>query len=194
MTIGEFRVELIDCAGIRKAETDTERQGVDMSLELLDEASIILLVVDRSVPYPTELNEMIIDRLRDKNVILIENKADLPPAPSSSDNPDIQDSVTLCAHDESDLSRLSDQVLTRLSIIYPQDPSKDLIVNERHSALLKQVAAHLTEALQRLSSANGHEFVLQELNLSREYLDEIIGLKTNEDVLDKLFGQFCIGK
>ena len=194
LTIGEFRVELIDCAGIRKAETDTEKQGVDMALELLDEASVILLVIDRSVPYPTELNEMIIDRLRDKKVILIENKADLPPAPSSLDNPAIQDNITLCAHDESDLSRLSDQVLTRLSSIYPQDPSKDLIVNERHSALLKQAAAHLTEALQRLSSTDGHEIVLQELNLSREYLDEIIGLKTNEDVLDKLFGQFCIGK
>ena len=97
LTIGEFRVELIDCAGIRKAETDTEKQGVDMALELLDEASVILLVIDRSVPYPTELNEMIIDRLRDKNVILIENKADLPPAPSSRDNPEIQDNITLCS-------------------------------------------------------------------------------------------------
>jgi tRNA U34 5-carboxymethylaminomethyl modifying GTPase MnmE/TrmE len=41
---------------------------------------------------------------------------------------------------------------------------------------------------------DGEEFVLQELFNSRSFIDEIIGVKTNEDVLDKLFGEFCIGK
>ena len=77
---------------------------------------------------------------------------------------------------------------------FPYDPSKDVIVNARHSELLKKAHERLTHAKSLLESNEGVEIILQELNHCRSHVDEIIGSKTNDDVLDLLFNQFCIGK
>ena len=77
---------------------------------------------------------------------------------------------------------------------FPFDPAKDIIVNARHADLLNKAYDRLTHAKKLLETNEGTEIVLQELNHCRSHVDEIIGSKTNEDVLDLLFNQFCIGK
>ena len=77
---------------------------------------------------------------------------------------------------------------------FPFDPSQDVIVNARHADLLSKAASSLTSVTNLLNSTEGIEIVLHELNHCRSHIDEIIGTKTNEDVLDLLFKKFCIGK
>ena len=68
------------------------------------------------------------------------------------------------------------------------------MINARHQKLLVNSLSHLKLGKDKMNANESEEFVLQELSTCRNYIDEIIGVKTNEDILDKLFNEFCIGK
>jgi tRNA modification GTPase len=192
--MGDYRVELIDCAGIRKTNDSTESLGIKKAIELIDEAFLILYVVDRSLPYPTDLDVTALDKIQDKDIVIIENKNDLPRIVSKDEYPTSLTTIDICARLTNDVEKITSFIITHLNQKFPQDPSKEVIINARHRDLLDNALSHMKLAKKCMQKNEGVEFALQELHNSRNFIDEIIGLKTNEDVLDKLFNEFCIGK
>ena len=194
MIAGDYRIELIDSAGIRNSNNETEALGVSNSLGLIDDASLVLFVTDGSLPYPTEFHDMVSKIISKKDTIVIENKDDLPKDASVRNYPPHANLITVCAHDSDSMDKVIKSTAEHFSNKFPFDPAKDIIVNARHADLLNKAYDRLTHAKKLLETNEGIEIVLQELNHCRSYVDEIIGSKTNEDVLDLLFNQFCIGK
>lgn len=194
LSIGDYRVELIDCAGIRKTDDSTENLGIKKAIELIDEAFLILFVIDGSLPYPTDVDQRALDKINEKDTVIIENKNDIPKVVSPEQYPAHVKCLEVCAHNKEDVKRITSYIKTHLAEKFTQDPSKEVIVNARHRKLLVTSLFHMKRAKKCMEENEGEEFVLQELFESRGFIDEIIGVKTNEDVLDKLFGEFCIGK
>jgi tRNA modification GTPase len=194
MIAGDYRIELIDCAGIRNSSNETEALGVSNSLALIDDASLVLFVTDGSLPYPSEFHDMVSPIISEQDTIIIENKKDLPKHGSSRNYPPHVNLITVCAHDSDDMDGVTQSMTKHFSNKFPLDPAKDIIVNARHSDLLHKAHSRLSVARKLLESNEGIEIVLQELNHCRSHIDEIIGSKTNEDMLDLLFNKFCIGK
>ena len=192
--VGDYRIELIDCAGIRSSENETESIGVNNSISLIEEATLVLFVIDGSLPYPTDFHEIVSPKLEGADTIVIENKKDLPKSVKQDPYPKHIELISVCAHQSDDVENLCKSIEKHLGEAFPFDPSEDVIVNARHSDLLRKAVMRLSDVTNLLNSNEGIEIVLHELNHCRSYIDEIIGTKSNEDVLDVLFNKFCIGK
>jgi tRNA modification GTPase len=81
-----------------------------------------------------------------------------------------------------------------LSNQFKINPSSDILVSKRQSNHLADALAHLNVVVSLISSSINEEIILQELKLSIECINSIIGRTDNEDMLDQLFKNFCIGK
>ena len=104
--IGDYRVEFIDCAGIRKTDDSTENLGIEKTMEIIDEASLILFVIDGSVPYPTDFDPRAMDKIKGKDILILENKSDLPKVVSREKYPDHIECVEICAHQRKDTKKI----------------------------------------------------------------------------------------
>lgn len=89
---------------------------------------------------------------------------------------------------------ICDQILEELDKLYPNDNFNDIIVNKRQMIHLVEASNFLDDSLDLIKSNEPEEFILQKLRLSIEAINLIIGESTNEDMLDMLFKNFCIGK
>ena len=91
-------------------------------------------------------------------------------------------------------NKIFDEINKFLGTRFTNNPLGNILINKRHYLLLKETHSHLC-LLENLVKDNVHEeFILQELKLSLTPINEIIGFKDNEDMLDELFKNFCIGK
>ena len=193
--IGNTYVELIDTAGIHQTDESIEKEGIKKSITLLEEADLVLIVLDGSLPYPFEFDDYIDDVLYDKKAVLIQNKADLPlkinfNTSSLSKLPQIStskdDSVTI------------DNLLKTVEEILLRDLEKtnelSLSVNLRQSNALKSSLGSLEKCMHNLAINSHLELCVPDLKDSINYLAEIAGSKDNEEMLDLLFSNFCIGK
>ena len=155
---------------------------------------MVLIVFDGSLPYPFEFDDYIDDVLYDKKAVLIQNKADLPlkinfNTSSLSKLPQIStskdDSVTI------------DNLIKTIEEILLRDLEKtnelSLSVNLRQSNALKSSLDSLNKCTQSCNNAD-LELCVPDLKDSIKYLAEIAGSKDNEEMLDLLFSNFCIGK
>ncbi len=192
--IGDFQIELIDCAGIRTTENSTENLGIEKTIELIDEAFLVLFTVDASLPYPIDFDQRALDKISGKAVIVVENKKDLTKVVTSDQYPENIQTISISARDDDDVKNIVSLINAHLAQEFSHDPSKELMVNTRHANLLDNSLPHLLTAKTLIEEGEGEEFVLQELSNCREFIDEIIGIKSNEDILDKIFCEFCIGK
>ena len=193
--IGNTYVELIDTAGIHQTDESIEKEGIKKSITLLKEADLVLIVFDGSLPYPIEFDDYIDDVLYEKKAVLIQNKADLPlkinfNTSSLSKLPKIStskdDSVTI------------DNLLNTIEEILLRDLEKtnelSLSVNLRQSNALKSSLVSLEKCMHNLANNADLELCVPDLKDSINYLAEIAGSKDNEEMLDLLFSNFCIGK
>ncbi|MEC7800174.1 MAG: tRNA uridine-5-carboxymethylaminomethyl(34) synthesis GTPase MnmE [Verrucomicrobiota bacterium] len=193
--IGNTYVDLIDTAGIHQTDESIEKEGIKKSITLLKEADLVLIVFDGSLPYPIEFDDHIDDVLYEKKVVLVQNKADLPlklniNTSSLSKLPKIStskdDSVTI------------DNLLKTIEEILLHDLEKTnefcMSVNLRQSNALKSSLVSLGKCMHNLAINADLELCIPDLKDSINYLAEIAGSKDNEEMLDLLFSNFCIGK
>ena len=194
LNIGGYKVELFDTAGIRKTTSEVEQLGIQNSIRLIDDSAIVLLVFDSSLPYPTEFYNSIRKEIKSKAIIVVENKNDLKREISSSDYPRNSKVITTSMIEDGCSENIISEIEKVLSDQFKINPSSDILVNKRQSNHLVDALAHLDEVVSLISSSINEEIILQELKLSIECINSIIGRTDNEDMLDQLFKNFCIGK
>ena len=192
-------LRLIDTAGIRESQDVVEQLGVARSLELLDQADLVLHVLDRSEPLSEEDFE-VLSRTREARRIVLINKVDLPPLWNVEDLRDIGNSpileMSLLVDRGQVVNRLADVILNLVGSgdIASSAGSRAMITRTRHKQALHQAEQALGESLQTLQQGLPLDLIAVDLYSALEYLGEITGETVRENVLDRIFAQFCIGK
>lgn len=183
---------LVDTAGIRPTADAVESEGVARARGALQVAAAVLLVLDRSRALDDEDRELLRETAAADRVIVV-NKADRPPVWDAGDLPDAGPRVTVSLRDEADPAGLR-RALAEL--LWAGEPLRDTptLSNLRHIVLVERAAAALARAADAADAAAPEELLLADLQDARAALEEVTGKRTADDVLQRIFERFCIGK
>jgi len=184
-------LRILDTAGIRHSHDVIEQEGVRRSLAAIDSADLIIVVLDGSQPLMQE-DHRVTNEIRGKNAIAVINKSDLPRKFGTLDWPDIQIAISCRTRDGLDgLGRaIADRVKSGMSA--PKEHA--WAVNRRHKTALELTDASLGKALESIQAGLSPEFIALDLRDALDHLGLIIGATYTDDILNRIFSDFCIGK
>lgn len=187
-----FLVRLIDTAGIRNAGESVEKLGIEKTFEQIQSADLILWLIDRSSPLEED-DLYIHTELKNREYITIESKSDLPRHKSfDPEKQNITPDLAISNPTGEGLHELSILISSRLR---KYDAGEDAIItNARQAAALSKSEKSLKMALESTINNVGNEFISVDIRDAMNYLGEITGEITTDDVLNEIFGRFCIGK
>lgn len=181
-------VKLVDTAGIREGEGLIETLGIERSFQAMADADLTLLVLDLSAE-ETEEDGALIAKLADRRPLLVGNKGDLPRRLIG-----LPDLLTVSAVTGEGVAALRQTILDRLVPGGLAAPESGAITNIRHEALLRESAEALQNARRAVGFALPHEMLLLDLYAALRPVDAVTGATTADDILNRIFSTFCIGK
>ena len=189
ISIGGILLHLIDTAGIRESTDIIEKIGIDKAKAVIEEAELILYVLNNNEPL-TDEDKQLLDLTEHKKRLVIINKIDL----ESKIGREFENSVAISALNRTNFDRLEKQIQTL--ILESASIASDAIYlsNARHIGLMTQVKSQLEDALQTANSDFPIDMVEIDLKMAWETLGEIIGDTKDAALLDALFSKFCLGK
>ncbi len=192
-------LRLVDTAGIRESKDVVERLGVARSLKLLDEADLVLHVFDRSVAL-TEDDASLLKRTEGRPRVILINKADLPAVWEVSALGDLGPApvleISLVDCDGAVVDQLAEAIFTCIGSGSTTTfaGSTALLTRTRHQQAVEKASGSLQQALTTLRGGLPLDLIAVDLYGALEYLGEITGETVRENVLDRIFAEFCIGK
>ncbi|MGH8024709.1 MAG: tRNA uridine-5-carboxymethylaminomethyl(34) synthesis GTPase MnmE [Limisphaerales bacterium] len=183
-------VVFIDTAGLREARDEIEVEGIRRSRQSLARAEIILHVLDANRPLTGE-EENYLREFAGKKRILIRNKIDLPiycELPPGTTVSDVS-----CVTGQG-IESLKDAIKALVWSGEIKAEMLQVMINSRHQDALNRARAAALRTLEAMRNNVTLELVALELRIAVAAVGEIVGKTTTEDLLDSIFGQFCIGK
>jgi tRNA modification GTPase len=187
---------LIDTAGIRKTRSTIEKIGVDKSLKHIDEAELILLVLDGNRKLE-QIDLQIINKIKGKSIICCINKIDLKQKLEVERIRNYFSEkyiIKISALKGKGIKKLENKIKYVILGKGDIDLEEKIIINSRHKEKLEEVKKSLNRAVEAVENKMSEEFPSYDLKTAFELLGEIIGETAREDILEKIFSQFCIGK
>lgn len=192
IAIGGIPIRLVDTAGIRRALDEAESIGIQKSMEALADADIVLIVLDASQPLTLE-DEELVQQAGHRSAILIENKADLDGTESLPINTGLPRVRTSALTGEGVIA-LREEILRQAAGEHRAESETGFLTNVRHQRLVQDGLNALGKAEAAVPNRIPHEMLLLDLYSALRALDEITGATTTDDILNLIFGRFCIGK
>lgn len=189
--IGGVPLELIDTAGIRETEDVVEKIGVERSQKALEEADLVLLVLDASSPLtPKDLE--LLELSSATNRIILLNKTDLPEKIELEKLP--EDFIRISALKNENLDAVEKQI--RALFFSGEIEAKDAttLSNARHIGLIEQALDALKEANRGLAMGLPVDLIQVDITRCWQLLGEITGEAAPDELITQLFSQFCLGK
>lgn len=180
--LDNITLHLIDTAGIRESDDVVEKIGIERSLKAIKEAELVILVIDASKDMDEEDKELL-ELTKDKDRIIVYNKTDM--------NDDVK-GIKVSALN-GDISELKNYLNER----YDKDQSlidEDILNNERQIALMIKANKGLKDMLKEVDYGYELDLVSSDLYTVYHDLSEIIGKSYEDDLIDHLFRNFCLGK
>jgi tRNA modification GTPase len=196
LNIKGIPVNIIDTAGIRETEDMIEKIGVEKTREYVNRADLVILVLDSSDKLSSE-DEEIFEMIKNRKSIILINKVDLP---SKLDRNDIEKYLTGKKFIEVSVKESYGVELVReeiYNIVYSgevRSSSEVLVTNIRHKELLIKSKSSLMDAIKTLNINMPLDLVSIDIRQALEYIGEITGETVQEDIINRIFTQFCIGK
>ena len=187
--IGGIPVKLYDTAGIRDSTERIETLGIERSYQAMADADLTLIVVDLSEGAASEDHALIERAQRQGRCLLVGNKSDLPPA-----GVNIEGSVLVSARTGAGIPRLREAILEAVAPRGVFEQETGFITSLRHEQLLRESVQYLEKARAAVTSAIPHEMLLLDLYAALRPIDAITGATTADDILNRIFSTFCIGK
>jgi tRNA modification GTPase len=187
-------VVLWDTAGIRETEDEVEKTGVGLSLDHVAKADAVIAVLDGSEPLTQEDVSLLLKIDHAKNLVAI-NKSDLQLRLDLTQAKQISTSscsVRVCAKDGTGIDALKTKL--RDLLLGRTIDSSVILNNVRHKNSLVRGQEVLATAIDALDQGDPPELIAVNLQEARESFEEVIGIVTNEDVLERIFSDFCVGK
>ncbi len=191
LNISGVPLRILDTAGIRHSHDLVEQEGVRRSLAAIESADIVLVVLDGSQLLTTE-DRRVLDQVKEKTSIVIINKADLPRAMEELASPEMQVALS-CKSGAGleDLRHVLSGTIRQGGMAVREHP---WAINRRHQTALMQAKECLDRALASVQSGLSPEFTAMDLRGALDGLGLIIGATYTEDILERIFSEFCIGK
>jgi tRNA modification GTPase len=184
-------LRILDTAGIRHSHDVVEREGIRRSLAAMGAADIVLVVLDGSLPLMPE-DRRVLDEVNGKNAIAVINKSDLPRKLEADGQFGMQVAVSCrTGAGLEDLRRSISDMVKRGTVASREHT---WAVNQRHRTALGQTKESLQRALETSLSGLSPEFIAVDLRGALDSLGLIIGATYTEDILERIFNDFCIGK
>ena len=192
---------LFDTAGLRETDNHIETIGIERAYNKLEQATLVLLVVDINNPYPIAFER--INKIREmispnQTLIIVANKIDLGKRETIqqlevTDLTDNEKMVFIAAKQKENLNELIDLMIHSANI--DTVSLEDVIVtNARHYEILKNAHEAISRVLIGLDSGITNDFLAQDIRECLHYLGEITGEITSDEILGHIFSKFCIGK
>lgn len=189
-------LKLVDTAGIRETEDIVERIGVERSRKALQEADLILFVLNNNEAL-TQEDRQLYEVIKNEDVIVIVNKTDLDRQLDIDevreiigDKPLIETSMQT----QQGIDALELQIRDLFFDGSIQNQDMTYVSNSRHISLLKQAKQTIQDAIEAAEAGIPMDMVQIDLTRTWELLGEIIGESASEELIDQLFSQFCLGK
>ena len=189
-------VRLVDTAGLRDSDDEIEKIGVAKAIKQAKLADLILVIIDADQLPPDEwekhISGLLISIEPDIPIIIVMNKVDLlgPDRPVNS-HINKYPVFWISAKQSSGLEQLKDGILQILGVT----PSETIfIARARHLEALDDALHHLMLSRKEIIGHQAIEIMAEELNLAHQSLGEIVGAVTPDDLLGRIFSEFCIGK
>lgn len=198
MVIKGINFRFIDTAGIRTTSDEIETIGIKKSFEKINEASVVLLLVDAEIA-PSELHTIyqnITDKIENSNkrLVVVANKVDKTNVEQIKEKfKGIEHVVYLSAKEKTNLDNLKEKLYDFVNA--GSLANNDVVVtNARHYEALTKANEALLKVLEGLNSNITGDFLAMDIRQSLYHLGEITGEITTDDLLDNIFTRFCIGK
>lgn len=190
-------VRILDTAGIRAQPDSIESIGIERTLVSVTEADVVLWLVDRSQPLSEE-DDQVFQAVSSKQYVVLLNKSDLPPVVTADEIRKRYDekaaALAMSVFNQSDLEQLR-SFLRNTFLGQPLELSCSAMVpNLRQKECLEQSLKALLRAEELLQTGSYKELVTLEIQAAKKQLNSVLGLETDQDVLDNIFSRFCVGK
>ncbi len=185
--------QLVDTAGLLTPRDLVEEEAVKRSLLYIDSADVVLLVLDASQAIEDQ-DQLLIEKLKGRPVIVVLNKSDLPLQVSAAALPFAR-YVYVSALSKKGIDQLEKTIVQ--SVWHEAQENSHhgvLISNMRHVSALKQALTDLSGALGLMDDHASWEFISEQIKAAINQVDAITGRNIDEDLLDRIFSDFCIGK
>lgn len=198
INIGGAVFRFIDTAGIRETQDAIESLGIERSFRAIRRADIVLWVIDRTVAEEqiANLSDRVLPLCKDKKLILVFNKSDLP-APATSTAligfPESIRTVFLSAKHKEGIEKLK-TVLAETADLSVLSSNDIVVTNMRHYEALTRSLDSIRRVQEGLSADLPGDLISQDLRECIFHLSDIVGEVTTDEVLGNIFKHFCIGK
>jgi tRNA modification GTPase len=191
LSLGGIPVELVDTAGLREAKDEAETIGVRKTRETLAEADVVMVVLDASVPLRDDEGELIAS-LAGRRALVVRNKSDL------NAGADVPPELPMLSVATSALSGEGMPALREALAELVRNPAGEsesgILTSLRHFEAVSGAVAALGAAREAIGKKIPHEMLLLDLYGGLRQLDSLTGETTAEDILNRIFSSFCIGK
>ena len=180
--------KLFDTAGIRLSEDIIEKEGVRRSNEAIVNSDLVLFVNDVEQGYSEDLYDELRQLTKEDRIITVMNKIDL------SSKSDLGDGIKISAKTGEGIDNLIDQMKQSTLGSANYSEKSAIVSNIRHFQCLCSARNSLSDAIVSVNQKYSGEFIAVDLRNAADFLGEIIGEVTSEDVLNNIFSKFCVGK
>ena len=187
-----IELSLIDTAGIRDTDNLAEKIGVEKSLSLINKANLIIVVLNSSEEL-TENDKFILDKVKDKNPIIVLNKNDLPKK-INTDKLDFNHIVSTNTNTLDGIEPLKEEIKSMFKLSEIKEDDYTYLANERQLTLAKKALNSLEQAKVSLESDEPVDIIEIDLKEVFDILGSITGESYSDELLDELFANFCVGK
>lgn len=191
VSLGGIPLQLIDTAGLREAANEAELIGIQKSREALADADVVLVVLEAGVPPRGDESELIA-RLEGRRALVARNKADLGLATETLPELSLP-IVETSAITGQGIEQLREELLKTVSNSAGEAESGMLTSIRHHEAVTAALEA-LQKAVEAVGQKVPHEMLLLDLYAALRQLDGLTGETTADDILNRIFSTFCIGK
>ncbi|WP_352109393.1 tRNA uridine-5-carboxymethylaminomethyl(34) synthesis GTPase MnmE [Glaciecola sp. XM2] len=189
-------LHIIDTAGLRESDDKVEQIGIERAWKEIHGADRILFIVDAQSDIgdqPEHIWPDFFNKLpKDVGITLVRNKCDLSKETASIDETQSYPVIRLSAKDGSGVSYLKEHLKQCMG--YEQSGEDQIIARQRHITALNQADIHIQQGKAQLEAHMAGELLAEELRIAQQYLNEITGEFSSDDLLGKIFSSFCIGK
>ena len=185
-------LNIFDTAGIRETDNPVEALGISKAEEYLNNAELILFLIDAETGV-TEEDLAIAQKIKDKKTILVVNKTDLNAAPVLSGLEQQFPSVFVCAKQKRGIEHLAEHIEKMFSLGEISADGNITITNLRHKQALAAAKLHLESALAAIFKMP-LDLVAIDVTNAIEALGEITGQTVSEEIVERIFSRFCLGK
>ena len=195
VNLGGVTLNLVDTAGIRKTDDYVESIGVEKAKKYAQDADLVIFVVDSSRPLDKN-DDDIISLIQNKNVIVLLNKSDMEQVVKPEDLKNLNkfSMVSISAKNETGLDKLEYAIKDMFFNGEISFNEEIYITNVRHKTLLQEALDSLHMVKDGINQGMSEDFLTIDLMTAYEKLGMIIGEEVEDDLADRIFSKFCMGK